>query len=380
MKLVDADMNVNPDVNPDVNIGELTTKVDQVDMSRVRRVLIIKLSAMGDVIHALPVAAALKDTYPDLEVSWAVEDVFAPLVADNPGLTHVFRLPKMSGRRLRSGAAWGDWLAQMKAIRRERFDLTLDLQGLSKSALIAAGSGARVRLGYHWLRELAPFIEKRVPQQAGSVHIVEQYLDVARFLGARTDAPRFPLHVPPEDDAYVTQLLCEAGIAPDASFVAINPASAKRFKEWGAAKYGRLMDAVAEEMRLPCVLVTADANVAAQVHASARRPFANLAGRTNLKQLFAVLRRCAVHVCGDTGSGHIAAAFARPVVSIVGPTYPERTCPYGQRANTLSRREQCDPACDLRHCQFAAPRCLEAVQVEDVLAALRQAVSSSLSS
>lgn len=343
-----------------------------VDLNQVRRVLIIKMSALGDIVHALPVSAALKQTYPHLELSWAVEEMFAPLVAYNPYLHKVFKLPKMSGRRLRSGKAWRECVKKLNGIRQENFEVTLDLQGLTKSATVAAWSGAKVRLGYHWLRELAPLMEAPVPQQPGSVHIVDQYLDVARFLGAEPRRVQFPLVVPDEDEQAVTQMLREGGIAEGAPFIAVNPASAQRIKMWGVEKYGGLLDAVSEELGLPAVLVTADAEVAAQVAANTRLPFLNLARRTSLIQLVGVLQRCSAHVCGDTGSGHIAAALERPVVSIMGPTNPERLSPYGQQACVIRRAEQCGAGCDAHHCEFATPRCLQAVQVEDVIDKLRQ--------
>ncbi len=346
----------------------------RIDLSRIERVLLIKMSAMGDIIHALPVSAALKRSFPHLELYWAVEEVFAPLVVGNPALTGVVQLPKMSGRNLKSPGAWGDWMSRVRSIRSQRFDLTIDLQGLTKSAVVAGLSGAPVRLGYHWLREFAPLVERPVPRRPESVHIVDQYLDVAAFLGADVTAPSFPLHVPDEDDGYVVKMLCDAGIDPEAPFIAINPASAQRIKEWGTKRYGALIDAVHDGLDMPCVLVTADTEVAGHVVASSAHGCANLARRTNLKQLAAVLRRCAAHVCGDTGSGHIAAAFNRPVVSIVGPTDPDRSCPYGQRENTLSRRDRCGSDCRSHHCQFAMPRCLESVTVEEVVTTLRRCV------
>jgi heptosyltransferase I len=115
------------------------------------------------------------------------------------------------------------------------------------------------------------------------------------------------------------------------------------------------------------VVVTADGPVAEAVQQAAKRPFVNLAGRTDLKQLAAVLRCCAVHVCGDTGSAHLAAALGRPVITLIGPTDPERVGPYGQRENVLSHREACDAACSWHHCKFEAPRCLAAISVEEVL-------------
>jgi ADP-heptose:LPS heptosyltransferase len=209
------------------------------------------------------------------------------------------------------------------------------------------------------------------------VHVVDQYLDVAAFLGAEPGRVRFPFYIPEEDRAIVDAMLCAEGVGPCSPFVAVNPASALAIKQWGAENYAELIDAIHEQMGLPAVLVTADKDVAARVQAAARRPFVNLSGRTTLKQLAAVLHRCAVHICGDTGSGHLAAALGRPVISLIGPTDPERACPYGQRVNALSRREACGSACNSHHCAFSHPRCLGAIGVADVLAQVERLVEVS---
>ena len=159
----------------------------------VERVLIVKLSAIGDVIHALPVAAALKDAYPRLIIDWAVEEPFVPLLSGNPTLANVIALPKLRGSRLRSASFRRDYRRRLQALRENRYDISLDLQGLTKSAIVAVASGAKVRLGYHWLREAAKFLEKPVPRRAESIHIVDQYLDVARFLGAKSGCRSLPL-------------------------------------------------------------------------------------------------------------------------------------------------------------------------------------------
>jgi heptosyltransferase-1 len=336
------------------------------DMNSVQRVLIIKMSALGDIIHALPVAAALGETYPHLEISWFVEAPLAPLLTGNPYLKEVISLPKYRGQDLRRMHCLRDVGRHLRAVRHRRFDLTLDLQGLTKSATVAYASGAKLRFGYHWLREVARMVERPVPHRPESIHIVDQYLDVARFLGARVDRPQFPFHIPDADKAAVDVMLRAENIGADTPFVALNPASAKAIKQWGAERYAALSDALSEQHGLPSVLVTADNAVAADVIRAAKRPIVSLAGRTNLKQLAYVLQRSAVHVCGDTGSGHLAAALGRPVVSIIGPTDPERVCPYGQRANTLSRREKCGAACDWHRCEFAHPRCLDAISVAEV--------------
>jgi heptosyltransferase-1 len=347
-----------------------------IDMASIQRVLIIKMSALGDIIHALPVSAALGEAYPHLELTWAVEEMFVPLVSGNPYLAGVLALPKVRSRQLRSVAFHYDYLRRLRAVRNLRFDLALDLQGLTKSAVIAAASGAPIRLGYHFQREAASWLVRPVPRRPESEHVVEQYLDVARFLGAEPKTVRFPFYISEEDRAAVDAMLCAEGIGPGAPFIAVNPASALAIKQWGAQNYAALLDAAQERLGLPAVLVTADMTVAAKVRAAARHPYVDMAGRTSLKQLAAVLERCAVHVCGDTGSGHLAAALGRPVVSLIGPTDPNRACPYGQRAHVLSDRKPCATGCNSHHCEFAPPRCMAAIPVADVVSQIERLVGA----
>ena len=336
------------------------------DLNGVQRVLIVKLSAIGDVIHALPVAAALKETYPHLLIDWAVEEPFVPLLSGNPCLQNVIPLPKLRGSRLRSAGFRRDYRKRLQALRENRYDVSLDLQGLTKSAVVAVASGAKVRLGYHWLREAAKLLEKPVPRRPESVHIVEQYLDVARFLGANPAIVRFPFQIPAEDAIIVENLLAEAGLNSGAKFITLNPASAKPEKEWDAAKFAALADAIFAQSETPAVLVTADIAAAQRGADAAKNPLINLAGRTNLKQLAEVLRRGRAHVCGDTGSGHLAAALGVPVVSLFGPTDPARSCPYGQAAGVVSHRELCDPNCRGHKCALPRPRCMDAITVAEV--------------
>ncbi len=337
------------------------------DMYAIKRVLIVKMSALGDIIHALPVSAALGEAFPHLEISWFVEEPLAPLLTGNPYLTEVITLKKYRGQDLVSPRCLSDVGRCLRGVRQRKFDMTLDLQGLTKSAAVVVASGAKHKLGYHWLREVARMVEQPVPCLPTSVHIVDQYLDVARFLGANPTTPKFPFHIPEAEEEAVEAMLCAEGIAPTAPFVALNPASAKANKQWGTERYAALGDALYRDYGLLSVLVTADKAVAAGVVAAAEHPPVSLAGRTNLKQLAAVLRRSAVHVCGDTGSGHLAAALGCPVVSIIGPTDPERVCPHGQRANALSHREGCGATCNWHHCEYAHPRCLDAVSVAEAL-------------
>ena len=348
------------------------------DMGSVGRVLIIKMSAFGDIVHALPVAAALKASFPHIEITWAVEEAFAPLVTGNPSIDNILTLPKIGPKELRSPKSHRYVYGRLWDVRRRKFDVTLDLQGLLKSAVVAGASGARVRLAYHWMREAASLFERAVPQEPGSIHIVDQYLDVARFVGAKTGAPQFPFYISDEDEAATEAMLQDQGIEPGERFVSINPASGLAIKQWDAKRYAALLRQLYERSGLKGAVVTADKAVASQVAEHAVTPFANLAGRTSLKQLGAVLRRSAVHICGDTGSGHLGAALCTPVIALIGPTDADRSCPYGQRQNAIQHRDRCGSACNWHHCEFATPRCIEAIapdevfaKVETVLAAAR---------
>jgi heptosyltransferase-1 len=275
-------------------------------------------------------------------------------------------LPKIRGRDLRKLPFYRAYFDKIREACVKGVDLSLDLQGLTKSAVIAFKSGAKIRLGYHWLREGAKLLEKPVPRRPESVHIVDQYLDVAYALGAGPKQVRFPFHISEEDDLAVSELLMRSGVDPGAPFVCVNPASARVLKQWSSERFGCFMDRMYGATGKPCVLVTADVQVAAKAASYANQPVVNLAGKITLKQLAAVLQRGAVHVCGDTGSGHLAAALGRPVVSLIGPTDPDRACPYGQRENAISQRQVCGVQCDGRKCQFDQPRCMQAIQVEDV--------------
>ncbi len=360
------------------------------DMRGIKRILIVKLSSIGDVVHALPVSAALGDAFPHIEISWVVEQMSAPMVQGNPYLKEVIELsPDWRQNRLsaQSVRRFGEL---RRDLRSREFDIALDLQGLSKSALIAWASGARYRFGYDWLRELAPLLETRVPRRPESVHVVEQFLDVARFLGAPVESVKFPLHIPSSETEAAHAMLRATGVDPNHPFIVINPSSGGGGnKGWGAERFSTLLDTLRGDPELPIVLVggKGDLEVAEEIQRRASRSPASLVGRTTLKQLAALLRDCALHLCGDTGSAHIAAALGTRVVSIFGRSNPARLAPYGQEAFALDHRDQCTLSCRRFHesapvnskqkCLAPPPACIAAVTVEEVTAAFRRGLPKS---
>lgn len=357
------------------------------DMSKVQRLLIVKLSSIGDVVHALPVSAALGEAFPHLEISWIVEQMSAPMVEGNPYLKEVIVLPA-DWRKNRFGLkALRNFRSLKQDLRSRQFDVAIDLQGLSKSALIAWASGARHRFGYDWLRELAPRFESRVPRRPESIHIIDQFLDVARFLGAPVNEVKFPLHIPVEEDAAVARMLDEEGISDGKPFIAVNPSSGGGGnKGWPADRFAAALDQLAVEPGLSIVMIGAksDLDVAGQISGALKSPIVSLVGQTNLKQLAAVLRRSSLHLCGDTGSAHIAAAVGTRVVSLFGRSNPARLAPYGQGTWAIHHRECCAAPCLKFHatapvnskqkCLAPPPVCLSAISVNEVVETVRRAL------
>ncbi len=315
-----------------------------------KRILIARLSALGDVVCSLPVASALKRAFPESQLVWAVDRRFAGIVRCCGAVDEVWEIvPK--GNPLRWPVPEGP------------FDLALDLQGLLKSALIVGRARAETRLGYHWQREGAAFFSSRVLPDPSSFHIVDQYLDVARAAGAEVHRAEFGLESLEEDRAAMRTLLAESDLT-ERQFVLLNPGAGWASKRWPAQHIATLIDRLAAQgVRTALLGAAADRAVAEEVLALSTAGPADLTGRTNVRQLVALADLCAVHVGGDTGSSHLAAALGRPAVGLYSITHPRRSCPYGQIERCLYR-----------------PEGLAAIEPYSVLACVTAALEASASS
>lgn len=346
-----------------------------VDMTDVRRVLIVKLSSIGDVVHALPVSAALKRAHPHLYLAWAVETACADMVCGNPFLDEIIEVPRHEWkRRRRDPRILGDVARTISEMRRRRFDVAVDLQGLLKSAVLCRLSGAPVRLGYHWQREGSRWLVRAVPRRPQSIHIVDQYLDVAAELGAATDRVEFPLTISDEDHAYAGRLLGELDVAPGEDVVVLNPSAGREYKRWPAANYAELSDRLELDAGVKCIFIggPGDVELGTEIAGMKRTPMRGVIGRTTLKQVGALLQSSLAHVCGDTGSAHIASAVGTRCVSLFGPTDPTRTGPYGQIDLALTGRRACT-LCPSDKCVRRV--CISLITVEDVFEATLRVIN-----
>ena len=327
-------------------------------------ILIIKPSAIGDVVHALPVLARVKKKWPSARVSWLVTPACAGLLEGHPLLDEVILFD-----RKRFGNAWRHPKLALelrrftRALRQRNFDMVIDLQGLFRSGWLAKKTGAPVRVGFANARELAwMFYTHRVPIDTMEQHAISRYLKLAQFIGCDGGAVEFPFATTDADRAYVRQLLRESqGEAASGGYAVLMPGTNWATKRWPVEKFAALIAPLKECFGLESVL--AGGSDAAAM-AEEMPGVINLAGRTTLKQLTALLEGAALVVANDSGPMHIAAALGRPLVAPFGPTNPVRTGPYGRMDSVIRLDIVCSP-CYSRHCSHQS--CLRYLRSEDVL-------------
>ena len=329
-------------------------------------ILIVRLGALGDVVHAIPAAAALRRAFPSAQIDWLVEAKHRAIVdlVSVVDRTVAIEHPTFQG-----------WSAAVRALRGTRYDLAIDLQGLLKSAVLARASGAARVVGFSiWhLREKTarPFYSDVREAEGG--HVIASNLRLLEAAGVHDTAISFPLRAVPSPAVDALR----ARIGSDARFALINPGAAWPNKRWPPDRFGQIAAFVQEACGLtPVVLWGPGEEVLAKgvIDASAGR--AVLAPPSSIGDLPALARAAAVVVSGDTGPLHIATAVGTPVVALFGPTDPARNGPYDAADVTVSRYETCGCRYD-RRCHHS-PWCLADVSVAEVCAAIQQRMRGSI--
>jgi lipopolysaccharide heptosyltransferase I len=340
------------------------------------RILIVRLSALGDIVHALPVLGALGRQWPDAQVDWLVEEAYAPILELATGLHR--RIIVRARNSAEEAFTFGGPLGYVRAVaflRRQRYDVALDLQGLIKSAIWARLSGAARVVGFHrdHVREAqaaALYTDEVVPPP--SAHVIRKNLALAFALGASDAALEFPLQptaAPPTREA-----ITRAGGA--GHYVVLNPGAAWPNKRWPAERFGELAASLASRHGLESIITWGPAeHELAENVVRCSGGAAHLAPPTSISDLAVLLRDAALVVAGDTGPLHIAAAMGAPVVGLYGPTWPERNGPWDPADEVISRAHVC--VCHhKRGCLLGRP-CIDDIALADVLTAVERRLARS---
>lgn len=340
-------------------------------------ILIVKLSAIGDVIHTLPSLAALRELYPDAHITWVVEEAASGLVVGHPLLDEVIIVRRKSWIKLvKAGkykAAWNDASAFLSELRRRPYDLVIDFHGLFKSAVIVFLSGGKRKLGYDSWQELSCLFYNEKIHEDMNKHAADRYLDFPRHLGANIRKAEFILPLTQETKAQAQKLLDKYCLR-ERQFIAVNPVAYWETKLWDNEKFAKLGDLIKKELKLDVVFTGSKKEDAEAITSRMTAKGINIGGETSLPELAEIYKSAACVITTDSGPMHLAAAAGTPVVALFGPTNPARTGPYGS-GNTVIRADlPCSP-CLLKKCP--TKQCMEDITPEQVFEEAKKIARSS---
>jgi heptosyltransferase I len=325
------------------------------------RFLLVRLGSLGDIIHALPSAAALRDTFPAAQIDWAVEPNWARLLKSNPDINAVIAANRTSAAGM---------MASLEKVRAGRYTCAVDFQALYKSALLAFASGAPRRIGFKssYAREgfAAAFYTERL--NPGGPHKVDHNLTLVEAAGAQKPASaRFPLAIEPEDDEVVARELSAKGIR---EYFVLNPGGGWLSKCWPAARYGELHSKLVARLGWRGVISFGPGEENLARHAiGAAGGLPPVSIPLALGPLMALLRRAKFVVSADTGPLHLASALGAPVIGLYGPTDPSRNGPYS-RADVAVRNPHASVTTYRREASYS-PSMLS-ITVDQVFAAVER--------
>lgn len=307
--------------------------------SRLMNLAIVKLSSLGDVIHTLPVASALRAAFPDARLAWVVEARESAVLRDHPALDSIIAVDTRRWRRMvwspRGLADVKQELSRVRqTMRAARFDVAIDLQGLIKSGLLTAATGAGLRIGFSALRCWEPlnavFTNRHVTPPVGALHVIDQYCSLLEPLGVHNPAVSFTVPRSAAAETRIGGFFAAEGIKPHDRVVALVPGARRPNKRWPVFHFRRLADRLCADAGARVIVAWGpDEQPLARSIAAGLWSRPVVAPPTDLDDLTALVRRCSVLVGGDTGPVHLAAAVGTPAVGLYGPTLAERNRPYG---------------------------------------------------
>ncbi len=337
------------------------------DRNRVKRIAVFHLNQIGDLVFTLPALKALREGFPEAHITSVVRPHLVGLISHSGYVDDI--VPRTSGR------VSGPWRLA-RTLRRRGTDLAVTLSQSATMALCARLSGAEHRVGY-LDSDLCRLLNHRVQERG--IPCPDKVLHLVRCLGLTPETREYVglVHLSPEDREAGERLLAECALEGTGPVIALAPGESteRPYKSWSAAGFAAMAAQLGDEIGARLLIVGGgkDARLGEEVIAGLGARAANLAGRTTPSELAAVLAPCDLLIGIDSGPMHVAAAMGRPVVGLFGPTDPGRTGPQGEGHEIIFHRQPCWP-CMTPTCQGRP--CMEAIRVEEVLAAARRVLGA----
>lgn len=323
-------------------------------------ILIIKMSSLGDVLHTLPFVAELRERFPHARLTWLVHPQFSGFVPDPPMVDEVIYFDKVKFNKMSLGKKWSCFKEMRSLLHSRNFDLVIDMQGLFKSAVLAAISGCNNRIGYCEMREGSGLVSKAITGAHAKDHVIERYLDVARYLGCAIKDIRFPM----PDLQKEWQAVQEKTEAVKEPYVVLVPGARWETKKWPIEYFSELAEMILRDGK-QVVLAGGPEDTSLGSQITRLSPgVTDLTGKTGLRELGALIQHSTAYISGDTGPLFIAAAMKRPLIALYGPTRPDRTGPYGSSEAVIIRAPVSCAGCLKKRCSKWI--CMKAITPEMV--------------
>ncbi len=348
-------------------------------------ILIVKLSAIGDVLHTLPAANALRAHYPSARMTWLVEEAASDLVLGHRALDRVLVSRRKTWIR---GLASRDAPSHLRAmaafvrcLRDTHYDMIFDFHGLLKSSLLIFFAKGKRKIGFGkgmtHMESSHLFLNERIPAVSMEHHALKRQLMLLEALGIRSNTIAYDVPIRQQDRKAARALLAAWGIPPDVPYVAVNPGARWKTKLWPPERFARVADALIRRHSVKVLFTGSreDVDMVEAIRARMAGQAAGLAGRTTLKVLGALYEKAALVLSTDTGPMHLAAAVKTPVVALFGPTAPWRTGPFGEAHRVVRAKMPCSP-CFKRACPLDQGRstdtapCMGRISAAEVLGAV----------
>jgi heptosyltransferase I len=367
-----------------------------------RKILLIKLSAVGDVVHTIPVLNKLRRRYPTAQLDWLVTPAIAELLRHHPAITNIIEFEREAWSTPWRLAPFVSYARLATKLRRAAYDLVVDMHGQFRTAALTLATGASARIGFDrpragvWDASARKFPEQarkhawqgaregswlaythHIPVPTLDLHAVDRYLNVGPILGLDREPADFSFPIPQSAVSRVETLLAQHGVN-SADIVIMAPSTMWETKHWGSDRFAKVARHFLS-MGFAVILIGSQRERVVCEEVAALSPGAiDLAGMTALSELAALIRRAAISITNDSGPMHLAVALDRPVISIFGPTDPVWIGPY-RRANAVLHADlECSPCYlrKLKHCHHGHA-CMRTVSAPAVIERAERILSTS---
>ncbi len=325
-----------------------------------KKILVIKPSSLGDIVHSLPFLNAVKDAFPSAEIHWVVAKGLEGLLENHPMVKRLWIINKDHWKNLKKIKETAIEIKFLfKELKAESYDVVIDLQGLLRSGIFTYATRSPVRVGFKEAREGSSLFYTHRVEGGKEIHAVDKYLKIASAMGCDINDVKFPMPLIVESEN-VKKLKDNIE-----DYAIIAPGARWETKKWPSDRFGK----VASMLDIKTIVIgsSSDAEIAKEIEFSSEGKALSMAGKTDIKDLISIIRSAKFIVTNDSGPMHIAAALNIPTIALFGPTNSVKTGPYTNRKVIVSSDIKCAP-CYKRKCKSI--KCMYDVSVEAVYNAI----------